>query len=59
MAEGAARRTIFYAENLLHLQVTPDNVTDMAWNDGLVALPGSWQYHGSQSLSNQGAVNGS
>lgn len=59
MAEGSARRTIFYAENLLHLQVTPDNVTDMAWNDGLVALPGSWQYHGSQSLSNQGAVNGS
>ncbi|MFA5984816.1 MAG: ABC transporter ATP-binding protein [Methylococcaceae bacterium] len=44
VAEGSARRTIFYAENLSHFQVIPDNINDMAWNEGLVPLPGFWSY---------------
>ncbi len=44
VAEGNAARTIFYAENLLHLQVVSDNAEDRTWNEGLVALSGSWSY---------------
>lgn len=42
VAEGSGARTIFYAENLLHLQVVSDNVEDRTWNEGLVSLSGSW-----------------
>lgn len=44
VAEGSAARTIFYAENLLHLQVVSDNTEDRTWNEGLVSLPGVWRY---------------
>lgn len=44
VAEGTAARTIFYAENLLHLQVVSDNVEDRTWNEGLVSLSGVWSY---------------
>ncbi|RFC35547.1 MAG: ABC-type polysaccharide/polyol phosphate transport system, ATPase component [Candidatus Nitrotoga sp. SPKER] len=44
VAEGTAARTIFYAENLLHLQVVSDNTEDRAWSEGLVSLPGVWRY---------------
>jgi ABC-type polysaccharide/polyol phosphate transport system ATPase subunit len=42
VAEGDAARTIFYAENLLHLQVVSDNVEDRTWNEGFVPLSGKW-----------------
>ncbi|MDP2852236.1 MAG: ABC transporter ATP-binding protein [Gallionella sp.] len=42
VAEGSGARTIFYAENLLHLQVVSDNVEDRTWNEGLVSLSGIW-----------------
>jgi ABC-type polysaccharide/polyol phosphate transport system ATPase subunit len=42
VAEGSGARTIFYAENLLHLQVVSDNVEDRTWNEGLVSLSGNW-----------------
>ena len=44
VAEGTGSRTIFYAENLLHLQVISNRVEDMTWNEGLVSLPGVWSY---------------
>lgn len=42
VAEGSGARTIFYAENLLHLQVVSDNAEDRTWNEGLVSLSGIW-----------------
>ncbi|MDP1864710.1 MAG: ABC transporter ATP-binding protein, partial [Thiobacillus sp.] len=42
VSEGSAARTIFYAENLLHLQVASDDVENRAWNEGLVSLSGDW-----------------
>jgi ABC-type polysaccharide/polyol phosphate transport system ATPase subunit len=42
VAEGKASRTIFYGENLFHLQVVSDNTEDRTWNEGLVSLPGVW-----------------
>ena len=42
VAEGKAARTIFYAENLLHLQVISDNAEDRTWNEGLVSISGVW-----------------
>ncbi len=50
VAEGTGARTIFYAENLLHLQVVSDNVEDRTWNEGLISLSGAWSY--SRSLLN-------
>ncbi|NOV28833.1 ABC transporter ATP-binding protein [Methylomonas sp. ZR1] len=44
VAEGSASRTIFYAENLLHFQVTSENLADKTWNEGLVSLPGTWTF---------------
>ncbi len=44
VAEGSGARTIFYAENLLHLQVVSDNAEDRTWNEGLVSLSGIWSY---------------
>ncbi|MDD5389287.1 MAG: ABC transporter ATP-binding protein [Gallionellaceae bacterium] len=44
VAEGSTSRTLFYAENLLHLQVVLENAEDRIWNDGLVELSGSWAY---------------
>jgi len=42
VAEGTAARTIFYSENLLHIQVVSDSVEDRTWNEGLVSLSGIW-----------------
>ncbi len=42
VAEGNAGRTIFYAENLLHLQVVSDNAEDRIWKEGFVSLSGVW-----------------
>ena len=42
VAEGSGARTIFYSENLLHLQVVSDNAEDRTWNEGLVSLSGIW-----------------
>jgi lipopolysaccharide transport system ATP-binding protein len=50
VSEGTAARTIFYGENLLHLQVVSDNADDRIWNEGLVSLSGTWSY--SPTLSN-------
>ena len=50
VSEGTAARTIFYGENLLHLQVVSDNADNRIWNEGLVSLSGTWSY--SPTLSN-------
>lgn len=55
VAEGSGARTIFYAENLLHLQVVSDNVEDRTWNEGLVSLSGNWSYTTSLVISKEKA----
>ena len=44
VAEGNAARTIFYAENLYHLQVISGDAKHRTWNEGLVFLPGEWSF---------------
>ena len=44
VAEGQASRTIFYAENLAHLQVVSDDAEARNWNEGMVELPGVWSW---------------
>ena len=42
VTEGSAARTIFYAENILHVQVVSENAENRSWNEGLVSLSGEW-----------------
>lgn len=44
VSEGATSRTLFYAENLFHLQVVLENAEDRIWSEGIVELSGSWSY---------------
>lgn len=50
VAEGASCRTIFYAENLVHLQVVSDSAGDRTWNEGIVELAGAWSLRPAEKL---------